>query len=267
MEIPARARTQKIRLRVVAPERAATGVYLHMHGGGWALGAADMQDPALRDIARATGLCVVSVDYRLAPEHPYPAGPDDCEDAALWLVERGAAELGAPARFAVGGESAGAHLALVTLLRLRDRHGKGGAFCAANLVFGCFDMTMTPSQALWASATSSSPTGSCASSPTASSPGSSRRRAAAPTSPLSTPTSAACRPRSSPWARRIPLLDDFALHGRAVERRGCPRGAPRVAEAIHGFTAFPLAMARAATAAQHAFLLEHADLTPQPPSP
>jgi acetyl esterase len=140
----------EIRLRVLAPtSRAATGVYLHMHGGGWVLGAADLQDRELLALANATGLVAASVEYRLAPEHPYPAGPDDCEDAARWLVSEGAAALGAPNRLFLGGESAGAHLAVVSLLRLRDRHGITGAFRGANLLYGGYDLSMTPSQRLW----------------------------------------------------------------------------------------------------------------------
>ena len=112
-------RTGEIRLRVLAPRREARGVYLHVHGGGWALGAADLQDSLLAEIAEESGLAVVSVDYRLAPEHPYPAAVDDCEDAALWVLGEGRRELGAGAELALGGESAGAHLAVLTLLRLR----------------------------------------------------------------------------------------------------------------------------------------------------
>ena len=93
-------------------------------------------------LAEATGLAIASVEYRLGPEHPHPAGPDDCEDAALWLLGGGAAELGAPERFAIGGESAGGHLSALTLLRLRARGGP--TFAAANLVFGAFDLSLTP---------------------------------------------------------------------------------------------------------------------------
>jgi acetyl esterase/lipase len=75
----------EIRLRVIAPPQPR-GIYLHLHGGGWVLGGADMQDPMLERIADNTHQAVVGVDYRLAPEHPYPAGPDDCEVAAAWLV-------------------------------------------------------------------------------------------------------------------------------------------------------------------------------------
>jgi acetyl esterase/lipase len=135
-----------IPLRIVAPD-TPRGVYLHIHGGGWVLGGADMQDPKLERIADNTGLAVVSVEYRLAPEHPYPAGPDDCEAAALWLARNAKTEFGADLS-AIGGESAGGHLSAVTLLRMRDRHGFTG-FRAANLVYGAYDLSMTPSQRLF----------------------------------------------------------------------------------------------------------------------
>jgi acetyl esterase/lipase len=137
-------------LRVIAGEGEATGVFLHLHGGGWTLGENDMQDPRLHRLADDTGLSVISVGYRLAPEHPYPAGPDDCEAAALWLLgEEGRAALGTEGPLAIGGDSAGGHLAAVTLLRLRDRHGITGAFRAAVFQYGAFDLSMTPSQRLW----------------------------------------------------------------------------------------------------------------------
>jgi acetyl esterase len=133
-----------IPLRVIAPAEAPRGIYLHIHGGGWVLGGADMQDPKLERLADATGLAVVSVEYRLAPEHPYPAGPDDCEAAAAWLARNARAEFGSDA-LTVGGESAGGHLAAVTVIRLRDRHGYTG-FRGANLVYGAFDLSLTASQ-------------------------------------------------------------------------------------------------------------------------
>ena len=138
-----------IKVRIIRPDQKPTGIYLHIHGGGWTLGAHDMQDVGLKLLANETGLCAASIGYRLAPEHPYPAGPDDCEDAVLHLLEHGAALLDAPARFAIGGESAGAHLAVVTLLRLRDRHGIKNRIAAANLVYGAYDLNGTPSQILW----------------------------------------------------------------------------------------------------------------------
>jgi acetyl esterase len=98
----------------------------------------------LERIADNTGQIVVSVEYRLAPEHPYPAGPDDCESAALWLVQNAKREFGTDA-LTIGGESAGGHLTAVTILRMRDRHGYS-RFRGANIVYGAFDLAMTPSQ-------------------------------------------------------------------------------------------------------------------------
>ena len=134
-------------LRVFRPQGPAKGVYLHIHGGGWVFGSADMQDERNERLARQCGLVVVSVEYRLAPEHPYPAAPDDCEAAALWLVREGPGLFGTD-RFMIGGESAGAHLSAVTMLRLRDKH-RLLPFRAANLIAGCFDLEMTPSVRNW----------------------------------------------------------------------------------------------------------------------
>ncbi|HVK81480.1 MAG TPA: alpha/beta hydrolase [Verrucomicrobiae bacterium] len=130
----------KIKLRVVAPEKSR-GAYLHIHGGGHVLGAADQQDRLLEHFADSTQLTAISVEYRLAPEDPYPAGPDDCEAAALWVADH-LSDFGD--KLAIGGESAGAHLSAVTLLRLRDKHGRT-PFHAANLVFGVFDLGLSPS--------------------------------------------------------------------------------------------------------------------------
>jgi acetyl esterase/lipase len=135
-----------IPLRIIAPENPR-GVYFHIHGGGWTWGTADEQDPWLDRLADRCGLAVVSVEYRLAPEHPFPAGPDDCEAAALWLLREAESRFGT-SRLFIGGESAGAHLSALTLLRLRDKHGLK-PFRGANLFAGCYDVSMTPSVANW----------------------------------------------------------------------------------------------------------------------
>jgi acetyl esterase/lipase len=147
LEIPGPA--EPVRLRIIAPQGERRGAFLHLHGGGWTLGENDMQDPRLRRLADDTGLTVVSVGYRLAPENPYPAGPDDCEAAALWLLGDEGRNVVGPGPLAIGGDSAGGHLSAVTLLRLRDRHGITGAFSAAVFQYGAFDLSMTPSQRLW----------------------------------------------------------------------------------------------------------------------
>jgi acetyl esterase/lipase len=131
----------KLAMRVIAPAQSR-GVYLHIHGGGHTLGAADQQDRLLERIADGTRLTAISVEYRLAPENPFPAGPDDCEAAAVWVADN-LKDFGGAA-LAIGGESAGAHLSALTILRLRDKHRRM-PFSAANLVFGVFDCGMSPS--------------------------------------------------------------------------------------------------------------------------
>jgi len=143
-----------ITLRVFLPE-TVEGVYLHLHGGGWILGACDQQDEWLEQIAIDCRCAVVSVEYRLAPEHPYPADLDDCEAAAMWLAANAPSEFGTD-QIAIGGESAGAQLSAVTILRLRDRHGFRG-FGGAVLTYGVYNFGMTPSVIApwsWVSSTS-----------------------------------------------------------------------------------------------------------------
>ena len=120
------------------------GVYLHLHGGGMSLGSALSMDSRNWAIAQACGVAVVSVDYRLAPEHPFPAGPGDAEAAALWLIEHARAEFDSD-RLLVGGESAGAYLALLTMIRLRDRLGGVPPFAGVDCCYGVFDWGGTPS--------------------------------------------------------------------------------------------------------------------------
>ena len=130
-------------VRIFVPEQA-DAVYLHIHGGGFAIGVAAMNDVSNADISSSCNVAVVSVDYRLAPEHPYPAGPDDCEAVANWLVDHAADEFGT-GRLLIGGESAGASLAATTLLRVRDHLDAADRFLGANLVYGVYDLTGTPS--------------------------------------------------------------------------------------------------------------------------
>ncbi|WNF27167.1 alpha/beta hydrolase [Streptomyces sp. C11-1] len=136
----------RILLPVGGPPR---GVYLGIHGGGFYSGSAARGDERHRELADALDIAVVSVDYRLAPEHPWPAAPDDCEAAALWLVEEAEARFGT-SRLVIGGSSVGANLALTTLLRLRDR-GVVDRFAAAALRYGAYDLSaQTPGGRLYA---------------------------------------------------------------------------------------------------------------------
>jgi acetyl esterase len=107
-------------VRVYQP-RGAAGVVVAFHGGGWLMGNRDSFDAVCRHLAADSGLAVVNVDYRLAPEHPFPAAIDDAWAATRWVAERGAAH-GLPARrLAVMGESAGGNLAAVVCLLARER--------------------------------------------------------------------------------------------------------------------------------------------------
>lgn len=127
--------------RILRPDRI-DGVFLWIHGGGWRAGRPWYQEDYLWQLAQEAHVATVSVGYRLTPEHRYPAAPDDCEAAVLWLVQHAAEEFGTD-RIVIGGASAGAHLAAVTLQRMRDRHGYTG-FLGADLLYGVFELNGTP---------------------------------------------------------------------------------------------------------------------------
>jgi acetyl esterase/lipase len=131
--------------RLFLPDGPPAAIYLHFHGGGMILGAPVMNDLGNADLAKRFGLAVVSVDYRLAPEHPYPAGPDDCMAVAAWVLEHGASELGS-ARVVIGGESAGGYLAALVPLRIRDELDAIDRVAGINMVFGVHDWGRSPSQ-------------------------------------------------------------------------------------------------------------------------
>jgi acetyl esterase/lipase len=102
-----------------------------------------MQDQSLEKVSKDLNCVVISVEYRLAPKNPYPAAPDDCETAALWLVENSKKEFNTE-KIIIGGESAGANLSAVTLQRLKDKDMLG-PFKGANLIYGSYDARLTPS--------------------------------------------------------------------------------------------------------------------------
>ena len=223
-----------IGLRSFVPDEVRA-VYLDLHGGGFFMGSALMDDRPNAALARRAGVATLSVEYRLAPEHPYPAAADDCEAAALWLLANAKREFGTD-RLLIGGASAGANLAVVTLLRLRDRHGAAAAFRAANLVFGVYDLAGTPSQRR------------------AGVPGyrdlylpgvDPERRRDPDVSPLYAEL-AELPPALFTVGTADALLDDslfLALRWRAA---GCEAELALYPESLHGFTLFPTAMAGAA---------------------
>jgi acetyl esterase len=106
--------------QAAAERQAAPPVLVYYHGGGWVIGDLDTHDTLCRELANSAGLAVVAVDYRMGPEHVFPAAVDDCIAATRW-VHKHADELGVDAtRLAVGGDSAGGNLATVVAIDLRD---------------------------------------------------------------------------------------------------------------------------------------------------
>ena len=107
--------------RVYSPSDGAPGVVVYFHGGGWVIGSVEDWDASCRALAVASGCDVVSVEYRLAPEHIFPAAADDAYDAVAWVAS--AAGLAAGRPVIVAGDSAGGNLAAVAALRARDAGG------------------------------------------------------------------------------------------------------------------------------------------------
>ncbi|MEV5568522.1 alpha/beta hydrolase [Spirillospora sp. NPDC052269] len=124
-------------MRSPASNDARAAAVLYVHGGGFTFGELDGPSPMARDVCAATGAVVVNVHYRLAPEHPFPAGFDDCYAVLCWLAEN-ADELGVdPEKIAVAGASAGGCLSAALCLAARDRNGPRVAF--QTLLIPCLD--------------------------------------------------------------------------------------------------------------------------------
>lgn len=148
VEVPGRRGAVPGRLYVPPGVGERSPGLLYLHGGGWVIGSPDTHDRLTRELAAGIGARVLSLAYALAPEHPYPAGLDDCVDAARYLGAHGD-RLGIdPGRLLIGGDSAGANLSAATLLRLKSE--RGAAFRGAILIYGAYAMDYdTPSITAW----------------------------------------------------------------------------------------------------------------------
>ncbi|HZE65310.1 MAG TPA: alpha/beta hydrolase [Sporichthyaceae bacterium] len=141
----------RLRVRVYRPTGDGPfGVLCFFHGGGFVLGDLNTHDGVCRQIAADANCVVVAVDYRLAPEHPFPAAVEDCDAAVRWVAANAEALGGDPARLAVGGESAGGNLSAVIAQRMRD-HG-GPALVAQLLVYPACRLAGEPNPSMLANA-------------------------------------------------------------------------------------------------------------------
>ena len=121
----------EIPVRIYIPQgNGPWPVLLFFHGGGWIVGNLDMEHHVCLSLAHKTPCIVVSVDYRLAPEHPFPAAPEDCYAALEWVTTRADSFGGDRSRIALGGESAGANLAAAVTLMSKNRRGPAAALQA-----------------------------------------------------------------------------------------------------------------------------------------
>jgi acetyl esterase len=136
LEIPGPAGPLRSRYYAAAGVNEDVGAILYLHGGGWMSGSIDSHDRMMRCLAREAGVPVIGVDYRLAPEHPFPAALDDCRAAWRWLHESASSLQINADRIAIAGDSSGANLSLSICLAARDA---GEALPAAlALFYGCY---------------------------------------------------------------------------------------------------------------------------------
>jgi acetyl esterase len=131
-----------IPLRIFTPDGSGSfPLLVFFHGGGWVIGDLDTHDGLCRSLANKAGCVVVSVDYRLAPEHKFPAAPEDCYAATQWVAEQAAQLHGDASRIAVAGDSAGGNLTAVISQMSRDRGGPPLIFQL--LIYPATDFTMS----------------------------------------------------------------------------------------------------------------------------
>lgn len=134
-----KGRGGSVRLWISRPEGENLPVLIYYHGGGWVAGSIDVVENICRGIAAKANCLVINVDYRLAPEHKFPAGVEDCYAALLWAAEHGSDFGGDPGNIFVGGDSAGGNLAAVVSHLAHER--KGPAIAGQVLIYPGVDST------------------------------------------------------------------------------------------------------------------------------
>ena len=237
-----------IPVRVYRPSGEGTaGGLVYYHGGGWVIGDLDSHDSLCRQFCAGAGVVVVSVDYRLAPEHPCPAASDDAWAALEWVAAN-ADELGIDTeRLAVGGDSAGGNLAALMALRARDAGGPRSP---------CRCWSIRPPTSRWrtrpsrrtARATSSPPSRCCGSAGTTSGGPGARRPTDATVSPLRAASLAGVAPARVVTAEFDPLRDEGDAYAARLADEGVEVELDENPGMIHGFFQMG-ALAPSATAA------------------
>ena len=139
-DLAAQSNGGSIPLRLYRPSEGVLPCVIFFHGGGWVVGDLDTHDVVCRQLANAAQAVVIAVDYRLAPEHPFPAAVEDCWSATTWIVANAGALDIDTSRLAVAGDSAGAGLATVVTLMARDAAGPGLRYQA--LVYPVTDLSV-----------------------------------------------------------------------------------------------------------------------------
>lgn len=222
-----------IPIRTYTPQgNAPFPVLVFFHTGGWQLGNLDSQDPLCRKLANTTGCIVVSVEYRLAPEHPFPAGLQDSYAATQWVSTHASEFQGDPSRLALVGDSAGANFATVIAIMARDQGGPSIAFQV--LLFPMTDFRMdTDSMEEYAEGYSVTrpmlawmrsnylPNAQDWTNPLA--------------SPLLAPDLSGLPPALIITAEYDPLRDDGQLYGKRLQEAGVPTKVSRYDGMIHDF--------------------------------
>ena len=224
----------EIPVRVYTPEGDGPfPLLVYVHGGSWVICTLDTHDGLCRRLANQAGCVVVSVDYRLAPEHPFPAAPEDCYAATQWVAAHATTLNGDATRVAVGGDSAGGNLAAVVALLARERGGPPLVFQL--LIYPATDLRMgspsieenaegyglTKRDMLWFR-------------------GHYLRSAADATDPLASPLLApdlrGVPPALIITAEYDPLWDEGERYGARLREAGVPVTISRYDGMIHGFT-------------------------------
>lgn len=249
--IPGPPGAPEVPVRVYRPkDDAVRPALVYFHGGGFVLGGIRLFDTMCADYAANADVIVVSVDYRLAPEDPFPAAVEDCYAAVEWAATAGSLGIDT-ATVAVGGASAGGGLAAAVALMARDRDGPAIAFQL--LVYPVLDdrletvsvrgFTDTP---LWTSEHVAVMWDLYL--------GPERRRVSPYAAPARATDLAGLPPAYVLTCELDPLRDEGIAYAQRMLQAGVPVELHNVAGAFHGFDAFPAAISRAANAEQHAAL-------------